>query len=182
MVIRAVTAAAAPPNCLDWLDGSRGGPAVWTCHYSVRPKTTLMHVCTEITRRFFYSFIAPDNMKNLQQSSCKLLHFMSFHCVELLLIGTICTADRAWYWHSVHVLATSCCLNGIIQLRVWLLLYTECITLAGDLHCDNPCSSFTAKSNPEVTALLQTAWMGIFSFGWRTLLRDSIYHPWLPQR
>lgn len=177
MVIRAVTAAAAP-NCLDWLDGSRGGPAVWTCHYSVRPKTTLMHVCTEITRSFFYYFIAPDHflakMKKPQQSSCKLLHFMSFHGVELLLIGTICTADRAWYWHSVHVLATRCCLNGIIQLRVWLL-------------CDSwvheaVCSSFTAKSNPEVTALLQTAWMGIFSFGWRTLLRDSIYHPWLPQR
>lgn len=181
MVIRAVTAAA--PNCLGWLDGVEVD-LLWTCHDSVRPKTTLMHACTKITRSFFfYSFIVFDHFlaktNNLQPSSRKLLHSMSFHCVELLNTTLLIVLDidypcMSWHHAVVWMGKSSCVCDSCVT--------HECMKPAGDFHCDNPGSSFATKSIPEVTAQFQTAWMGIFSFGWGTPLRDSIYHPWLPQR
>lgn len=110
-------------------------------------------------------------------NSCISCHVTAWNCFSLeqfalLIVLDIDSPSMSWHQAVVLMGKSSYVCDSYVTL---------CTKLAGDLHCDNPCSSFAAKSNPEVTALLQTAWTGIFSFGWRTLLRDSIYHPWLPQ-
>lgn len=71
---------------------------LWTSHDSLCPMTTLMHIiiyffiliiiilCLQCDLVFDH-FLA--KLHNIQQSSCKLLSFMSFHCVELLAIRTV---------------------------------------------------------------------------------------------